>query len=96
MSGSIEDLTVNWEEEGTLKVKELDKNVLSKGAWTTIMFLYQEMDMKSGEYKDPKVSIRRYRKRGDRYMMQSRFNISSKAQGEEIAQTISNWYAKKD
>lgn len=92
MSEAIDQLTVNWEEEGELKVKELQKHVLSKGAWATLMFLYVEMDPKTKEYREPKISIRRYKKKGDVYMYQSKFNISSEAQGKEIARMIGEWF----
>ncbi len=96
MSAAIDELTVNWEEDGQLKVKEVAKHVLSKGAWATVMFLYVEMDPQTKEYRDPKISIRRYRKRGDQYMFQSKFNISSAAQGKEIARMIHEWYKDGD
>lgn len=92
MSEALEQLTVNWEENGELKVKELQKHVLSKGAWATIMFLYQEYDSKINDFRPPKITIRRYRKRNDQYIYQSKFNISSEAQGLEIAKTIQEWY----
>lgn len=92
MSETVEGLTVNWEEDGVLRVKETAKHVLSKGAWSTVMFLYQELDPKTNEYKDPKISIRRYRKRGGQYMYQSKFNISSQAQAMEISRMIHEWY----
>jgi len=92
MSEAINELTVNWEENGELKVKEVAKHVLSKGAWATVMFLYQELDPKTKEFKEPKISIRRYKKRADKYMYQSKFNISSEAQGKEIARVIHEWY----
>src|SRR3990167_5665105 len=94
MSEALDLLTVNWEEEGELKVKELKKHVLSKGAWATLMFLYQEMDPKTKEYREPKISIRRYKKRNDQYLYQSKFNISSAAQGHEIARVIGEWFPK--
>lgn len=92
MSDAIDQLTVNWEEEGELRVKEVKKHVLTKGAWATLMFLYQELDPKTKEYREPKISIRRYKKRNDQYMYQSKFNISSAAQGHEIARMIHEWY----
>lgn len=95
MSDAIDQLTVNWEEDGELRVKELKKHVLSKGAWATLMFLYQEFDKKLGEFRPPKVTIRRYRKRNDQYIYQSKFNISSEAQGREIARVIEEWYANE-
>ena len=41
MASDINDITVNYEENGVLKVKELDKQVLTKGAWATIVFKYK-------------------------------------------------------
>lgn len=41
MSSKVDDITINYEEEGLLLVKEIDKKILSKGAWTTIIFRYQ-------------------------------------------------------
>jgi hypothetical protein len=92
MSEALDQLTVNWEEEGELRVKELKRHVLSKGAWATLMFLYQEFDKKTNEFRPPKITIRRYRKRNDQYVYQSKFNISSEAQGREIARVIEEWY----
>jgi hypothetical protein len=92
VSEAIDQLTVNWEEDGELRVKELKKHVLSKGAWATIMFLYQEYDKKTSDFRPAKITIRRYRKRNDQYMYQSKFNISSEAQGKEIARVIEEWY----
>ena len=57
---TAEELTIQYEEDGVVKVKELDKALLSKGAWTTIMFFYQELDARSGQMSEPKISIRRY------------------------------------
>jgi hypothetical protein len=96
MSDAIEQLTVNWEENGELRVKELKKHVLSKGAWATIMFLYQEYDKKTSDFRPPKITIRRYRKRNDQYIYQSKFNISSEAQGREIAKVIKEWYGEEN
>jgi hypothetical protein len=92
MSDAIDQLTINWEEDGQLRVKELKKHVLSKGAWATVMFLYQEFDKKINDFRPPKIAIRRYRKRNDQYIYQSKFNISSEAQGKEIARIIEDWY----
>lgn len=92
MSNAIDQITVNWEEDGALRVKELKRHVLSKGAWATIMFLYQEYDKKTNDFRPPKITIRRYRKRNDQYIYQSKFNISSEAQGKEIARVIEEWY----
>ena len=50
MASTVDELTVNYEENGVLVVKELDKAILSKGTWATILFRYQEMTRGTGEY----------------------------------------------
>lgn len=93
MAETIDEITIEYHDpDGTLIVKELEKEVLTRGAWTTIMFLYQELDRRSDEFKDPKVSIRRYKKQGGYYRQQSKFNISGKAQAHKIVETLSKWF----
>lgn len=91
MSATIEDLTVNYEENGQLIVKELDKAVLSKGAWTTIVFRFQEWQSESDTYGPDKYVIRRYRKSSGEYRMQSKFTISSADQARKIIETLQGW-----
>lgn len=91
MSADVNDLTINYEEDGTLIVKELDKEILSKGAWTTIIFRYQDLNRSTGEYGPEKYSIRRYQKQKGQYMPKSKFNISSKAQAQKIMEALGRW-----
>ncbi len=94
MAENIEDITINYEDEtGRLIVKELDKEILTRGSWTTIMFLYQEMDKKTGDYGPPKVSIRRYRKLRGEFRQQSKFNISNKKQALAISGILNKWFS---
>ena len=80
MTKEVDDLTINYEEDGLLVVKELDKEILSKGAWTTILFRYQNWDKAKGEYGKEMYTIRRYQKRQGEYTSKSKFNISSREQ----------------
>lgn len=91
MSNSVDDLTINYEEDGILLVKELDKEILSKGAWTTILFRYQNWDKAKGEYSQEMYSIRRYQKRQGEYFPKSKFNISSNEQAQKIVTTLQGW-----
>lgn len=91
MASDANDLTVNYEEDGVLVVKEIDKEILSKGAWATILFRYQQWDFKKNEYSSDKYSIRRYRKKEGEYMVQGKFNISSPDQAMKIAATLQRW-----
>lgn len=89
----VDDITVNYEQDGKLLVKELKKEVLSKGVWATIIFLYQQLDEKTGEYKEPKICIRRYKRVKGFYQMQSKFTFSSDKQAKQIASMITKWVA---
>ncbi|MDR1830288.1 MAG: hypothetical protein LBQ76_05895 [Candidatus Fibromonas sp.] len=79
------------DENGEVIVKELAKEFLSKGAWSTIAFLYQERD-KSGDFGEVKVTLRRYQKIAGVYKQRSKFNVSSKAQAEQIIEVLKKWY----
>ena len=91
MSETVDDITIAYFEEGIETVKELHKEVLSKGAWTTILFCYQEWDRNKEVYGTPKYSIRRYQKRNNQYWMKSKFNISSDEQARKITETLNQW-----
>jgi hypothetical protein len=91
MAENIDDLTVNYEEDGVLVVQEVDKEILSKGSWTTILFRYRDFDNKTQQYGPDKFTIRRYQKKSGQYQTKSKFNISSIAQAEKIAETLTRW-----
>ena len=91
MSEKVEDLTIAYEEDGKLLTKELDKAVLTKGAWATVMFRYQAWDKKKEEYGPEKYMVRRYRKMNGVYSPQSKFNISSRAQAEKVIEILQGW-----
>jgi hypothetical protein len=91
MSETIDDLTIAFSENGTETTKELDKQVLSKGAWTTIMFKYQDWDNAKNDFGPVKYSIRRYQKRNNQYWQKSKFNISSADQAQKIVNILNEW-----
>ncbi len=91
-NSSLDNISINYEEDGILLVKEVKKQVLSKGAWTTIMFLYQEYDRANQNYKPEKISLRRYQKKDGNYIQRSKFTISSDKQAHMIANKIAEWY----
>ncbi|MFZ5775317.1 MAG: hypothetical protein ACOY3Z_07520 [Thermodesulfobacteriota bacterium] len=91
MASQVEEVTIQYEEDGVLMVKELDKVILSKGAWATILFRYQQWDAKTSAYSTDRYSIRRYRKINGEYVPQSKFNISSPDQAAKIVEALNNW-----
>ncbi len=91
MAETIDEITIDYEEDGIKLVKEINKEVLSKGAWTTIMFRYKQWNKATEDYSEDKYTIRRYRKLHGSYSAQSKFNISSAKQGQKIVDTLQTW-----
>ena len=91
MAENVDDITIDYEEDDVLIVKELDKVILSKGAWSTIIFRYQQWDRKKQEYGPDRYTIRRYRKLHGNYQAQGKFNISSKDQAQKIIDALQKW-----
>lgn len=94
MAAQVEELTMDYEENGILLVKEVDKEILSKGAWATVLFRYQKWDAAKEAYGADSYMIRRYRKLQGNYVPQSKFNISSPKQGRKIVDKLSEWLAE--
>lgn len=91
---TVDDLSCEWEEDGELTVEQLEKYVLTKGAWATIMYKYRER--KGDGWTDPKVRVQRYRKQRGRYTSQSKFNISSAKQARQIVDVLNQWFPQED
>jgi len=91
VADNVDDLTVDYEEDGKLVSRQLDKEILTKGAWSTIIFRYQDWDRKKEVYGPDKYSIRRYQKRNGQYQQKSKFNISSRDQAEKIISALQKW-----
>lgn len=94
MAETLDEVTYDYEEDGTLVRKELDRVVLTKGGWATMMFLFQELDRKTGKFRAPKMAIVRFKKSKGSFRKQSSFNISSEKQARQIAAVFDSWYPK--
>ena len=96
MASNVEEITINYSEDNQLIVKELDKVILSKGAWTTIIFRYREWNRGKEEYGKDKYTIRRYQKRNGEYQQKSKFNISSPDQAKQLIEALTEWTENAD
>lgn len=91
MASDVNEITVNYEEDGLAVVKELDKVILSKGAWATILFRFRQWDKRKKEYGPDRFTIRRYQKRNNEYQQKSKFTISSPDQAQKIIDALQKW-----
>jgi hypothetical protein len=94
MTEKVEDLTVTYTEGDLETTKELDKVILSKGSWATVLYRYQDWDRAKDAYGPERYTIRRYQKRGGEYRQQSKFNISSRAQAQALVDALQRWLAE--
>ena len=97
MPGTIDDINIDWKDENGLPlVRQVKKEVLTRGSWSTVMFMYQDLDKKTGEFGPRKIRVARYQKRGEKFMPQSKFNISSAKQARRIIEIIQSWLPEMD
>ncbi len=97
MAETIDELTINWtdEKDGKQKIRELKKEVLSRGSWTTVMYLCEELDSKTGQFGAPKIKIQRYQKRGGNFIPQSKFTITNAKQAYQMIDIIQKWFPER-
>ncbi len=95
MAETVEELTIEYSEDDKVVVKELDKQVLTKGAWATIIYRYQDWDARKEEYSKDRFTIRRYQKRNGEYNQRSKFNISSADQARGIITALEKWIGEE-
>jgi hypothetical protein len=91
MASTVDELTVTYEEDGLEIVQELDKAILSKGAWATVIFRCREWDRAKEAYGPEKYTIRRYQKSGGEYRQKSKFTISSPDQAAKLITVLQGW-----
>ncbi|MDH5443985.1 MAG: hypothetical protein OEY52_00420 [Gammaproteobacteria bacterium] len=96
MATTVDELTVNYTENGSLVVKELDKVILTKGAWSTVIFKYQDLNRQKNEYGPVKFTIRRYQKREGEYKPKSKFTVSSVDQAKKVIEALQKWIDEED
>jgi len=89
----LEDISIERYDEGELVLKEEDKFILSKGAWSTVMYLYRELG-RDGEFGDLKARLVRYQKRKGQYRAHSKFNLTSPKQIHQVVDKLTEWIPK--
>jgi hypothetical protein len=97
MAEKVDEISIDWRDEsGQLLVRQVRKEVLTSGAWSTILFMYQDLDKRTGEFGPKKIRVARYQKRGEKFILQSKFNISSAKQARRISEIIESWLPEMD
>ncbi len=93
MAENINDITVNYEEDGEVVVEELEKVILNRGAWTSILFRYRERERQSGQMGPPKATLRRYQKYQGVFKKRDAINLSADT-ARTLADTLDKWLSE--
>ena len=97
MAETIDELTIAYSDQsGKELVRELDKKILTRGAWSTIVYLYQERKANEEEWGPQKARIERYQKRNGRFRSQSRFKISNGKQARQVVEALDAWFPAEE
>jgi hypothetical protein len=92
---ALASLTVRFEEGGVLQVDELARVVLAVSPmWATIAFLCRERNRTTGAWQAPRVQLRRYKKRGGRFVVDKHFTLTGRAQADPLATALVGWFAE--
>jgi hypothetical protein len=95
MAETIDEITIAYEEEGVQVVEELEKVVLTRGAWTTVLFRYRERERKTGEFGPPKAGLRRYQKFGGVFRKRDAINLSEDV-ARKLCEILPKWFAPEE
>jgi len=82
---NLEGITFDYEKNGVQVRKQISKKIISStGSWATIAFKHQDLSCASGEFKNPRVTIARFKKSNGTWKKQSGFNVNSSDQAKGI------------
>jgi hypothetical protein len=94
MIADVDELSYDREEDGVLVRKQLERVILARGAWATVLFLFQELDRETGAYRAPKMAIVRFQKWRGGYRTHSSFGVANEAQARELMAVFERWYPR--
>lgn len=87
----IDDITVEYEEDGILVIQQEAKEVIARGTWPVLAFRYREWNATANAYGPAKFTLRKFRKQQGTYRMESKFNIGSPVQALAISEVLKRW-----
>jgi hypothetical protein len=91
MAENVTEITVDAEnEEGKTTIEQLDKVILTRGVWSTILFRYRERNQKTDEFGPPKATLRRYQKFKGVYRKRDAVNLTLDS-AKKLIEILTDW-----
>jgi hypothetical protein len=91
----IDEISVEYEDNGELLVKQEAKAIIARGAWPLLAFLYRDRDPKTGEFGPIKATVRKFRKQHGTYRLESKINLGNLEQARQVAEVLLGWAGKE-
>lgn len=90
MAETIQEICITYEQDGATLIEELDKVVLTKGVWSTILFRYREFDQVAQKWGPAKATLRRFQKHQGAYKKRDTVNLTA-ATSKELITVLQEW-----
>jgi hypothetical protein len=90
-SDDLDDLTYDQEVDGVLARKQLDRVVLTRGAWATVLFLYVQLDRATGDHGAPKVAVVRFQRSRGGWRKHAAFTLATADDARALADVLARW-----
>ena len=91
MDDTLDELSYDLEENGVLVRRDIGRKVLRRGPWSTVLFLYEELDRETLTWRPAKIAVVRFQKWRGSYRKHSSFQLSSEAEAKELLDVIVDW-----
>jgi hypothetical protein len=88
----IDDVSFEAEADGRLVRRQLARQVLSRGSWPTALYLYQELDPRTDEWRPAKVALVRFQSKRGQLRKHASITLGA-AQARAAAAQLTAWLA---
>jgi len=88
----LDDIRWDWEEDGRLVRREVDRRTFARGGWATVMFLFQELDSERDAWQDARVAIVRFQKVRGLWKKHAAWNLAGADEARAVAGQLERWF----
>ncbi len=87
----LEELNYDLEEDGVVVRRSIETKVLRRGAWATVLFLYEELDRRTSRFRPAKVAVVRFQKLRGAYRKHASFPLASAEEASSLIEVLGRW-----
>ncbi len=89
----LDDIRWDWEEDGRLVRRELDRRTFARGGWATVLFLFQELDLERDAWQPAKVAVVRFQKLRGLWKKHAAWNLAGETDVASVVEALTAWFA---